>query len=381
LSFSGRQLNDLPDLCRALGLVKVAAAEANEQAEVIEPAVAGAIVEAARQMADGDNRDAMVADPLAGGGAIAVHVNVNEVLANLANLALGEPLGCYRPVHPARSVGASQSTADVVHTAGRLAVLDATERLVDTVTALLDALERTAARAEGLPALARTCLQDALAVEARLLFDGSAAAIRRRRGALVAATDALTDVTLGSTVVGTGDGAPDAYRAAVVPILGGLVGRTLTASATPASVLQHGDDLVAVSHANVQLAAVAAKIARDLRLLSSGPAGGFGELRLPAVMEGSSFFVGKVNPAVPETVVQAAILVDGHHRMVESASAQAELHLHPYDLTTVVAVLDESTVLDRALGALAAHTLEGISFNEDRSRALADQATPTKGRP
>ena len=378
LSHSGRTLAQVPGLATALAQVKAAAAEANRRAGVLEPEVAAAVVAAAEEVAAGRHDGALVADPLAGGGAIAVHANVDEVLANLASAALGGGLGTYEPVHPTAHVAASQSTADVVHTATRLAVLEGGEALDATLGALLAELHGVAERFGSAPTLARTCLQDGLAVEARLLFDGAAAAVERRRATLARALQPLHAVVLGSTVVGTGAGAPEPYRAAVVDLLAERSGRPLVRADVPASSLQHGDDLVEVSSALAQLGIVAAKVASDLRLLSSGPVGGFGEVALPAVMEGSAFFVDKVNPAVPETVVQAVVQVDGLHRAVLSAAARAELHLHPYDLAAGVGVLDQVSVLDRALHALARHALPGLVLDHDRSQQLAAAARSTK---
>lgn len=378
LSHSGRQLGDLPHLVTGLGQVKAAAALANGRAGVLDPEVAAAIVVAADAVAQGLHRPALVADPLAGGGAIAVHANVNEVVANLAGLELGSPIGSYRSVHPTATVSLSQSTADVVHTATRLAVLDRAEVFDATLDHLVVALDAVAHRFGSAPALARTCLQDGLAVEARLLFDGAAAAVARRQTSLRRAVEPLHEVVLGSTVVGTGAGAGQAYREAVVGLLAERTGRPLVAAPMPASSLQHGDDLVEVASALAQVALVVAKVARDLRLMASGPVGGFGEIGLPAVMEGSAFFVDKVNPAVPETVIQAGAQVDGLLQTVRSAAAGAELHLHPYDLATGVAVLDQLATLDHALAHLASHALAGVVLHQDRNRELAAGARSTK---
>lgn len=381
LSFSGRRLGELPALVRALGRVKAAAARANVAAEVIDGPIGRAVEEAAAGLAAGEHPDALVADPLAGGGAIAVHANVNEVVANLANRALGGELGRYEPVHPSGTVAASQSTADVVHTAARLAVHEVHARLAATLGELLGGLGAAADRFGSAPTLARTCLQDGVEVEARVLLDGSMAALERARSAADAAVGSLAPPTLGATVVGTGAGASDAYRLAVVPALAEVVGRPLAPHPDPASALQHGDDLLAVSAALVRLATAAAKLARDLRLLSSGPTGGFGEVRLPAVMEGSSFFAGKVNPAVPETVVQAAIQVEGFDAVARAAGREAELHLHVYDLTAAVAVLDSLRVLDGALGLLARRAVAGLAFDRERGAVLAAGATPLRTGP
>jgi aspartate ammonia-lyase len=377
LSWSGRRLGDLAHLPESLGAVKVAAAWANGRAGVLEEPVARVVADAAGELVSGAHRDALVVDPLGGGGAIGVHVNVNEVVANLANRRLGGPLGAPGPVAAKEVVGASQSTADVVHTASRLAVLAAADGLARSAGRALAALDDVGRRFAGEGALARTCLRDGLAVPARLLPDGAAAAIRRRSAVLVAGLGPLHEVVLGSTVVGTGAGAPRAYRDAVVPLLAEVTGRALRRSPDPASRLQHGDDLGEVASAVAHLARAWAKVARDLRLLGSGPDGGLGDLDLPVALEGSTFFPGKANPAVPESVVAAALHVEGLERVVQGATASSELHLHPYDLVAAVAVLDQLRILAAALDLRADHALPGIALRADRPRGPASPA-PTR---
>jgi aspartate ammonia-lyase len=366
LSFSGRALGDIPPLVRALTAVKVAAARANADAGVIDHSTAAAIEEVCAELAQGSFDDDLVADPLAGGGAIAVHVNINEVIAREVG------------VDPA-VVGASQSTADVIHTAGRLAILDISSDLVGAFEVFVSSLSGAAHRAGDGPTLARTCLQDGLAVPSRLLFDGAVGAAQRSMEALDQALGPLIQVVLGGTVVGTGDGAPLAYREAVVPHLATVVDRPLGAAPDPWSRLQDGSDVVAVADDVARIAGVAAKLARDLRLLSSGPRGGLGEVHLPAVMEGSSFFVGKVNPAVPETVMQATLQIDGLAHVARSAAALAELHLHVFDLTAALAVVDAIDELAGVLHLFAEHCLDGLDVDHERAAELASYAAPTKG--
>lgn len=383
LAFSGRTLPSVPGLVAQLGVVKAAAARANLDADVLAPERAAAIEAAALALGDGRFDEELVAgplavDPLGGGGGIGVHHAVDELIARAATEALGSGA---EPVDPKGEVAASQSTADVLHTAARLAVLGQVEELVHA-TRLLEAEVAAAAERFGdVPTLARTCLQDALAVPARLLFDGSRDALARRRGVLVAAAAPLREVVLGATVVGDGTGAPTAYRAAVVGRLAERTGLALVASPAPASALQHGDDLLDVSAAVVGLSMVAAKLAADLRLLSSGPVGGFGEVRLPDVLEGSAFFATKRNPVVAETAVQAAAVVAGADAAVRAAIGRAELHLAGYDLTAAIAVLDATTALARALDALARHAIAGLELDEARCRALAASAAPVKPAP
>ncbi|MFN8641631.1 MAG: lyase family protein [Candidatus Binatia bacterium] len=299
-------------------------------------------------------------------------MNVNEVLANLASERLGGARGAYEPVHPLRDVNASQSTADVCHTAARLAVRgDAAPmlRALDNCAATL------AARAEAvahLPALARTCLQDALPTTADVLLRGHAAALARRAVDLRAALEPLDAVVLGATVIGDGRGAPPAYRERVVPALVEVVGGSLRAHPHPADALQNGDDLAAVAAQLGLLARALMKVAQDLRLLASGPRGGLGELRLPHVQSGSSFFAGKSNPVVPESVMQCAFQVLGGERAVQAAHARAELHLQVFDAVAVVNVLGALSMLAAVLERFESRCLRGLAVNEARARELAE---------
>jgi aspartate ammonia-lyase len=372
LSFSRRTLGACPAYVDALVMVKRAAARANRAAGVLAPRLADAIEAAA--LTAPRHLDQFPVDLLGGGGSIGVNMNVSEVLANLANEQLGTARGSYEPVHPLRHVNASQSTADVCHSAARLAILARAERLTATLAAATRTLAAKADAFASIPTLSRTCLQDALPTTVDVLIGGHAALLRRRGEAIASALAPLHAVALGGTVIGDGAGAPAAYRERIVPILAALCGRPLAAAASAADALQNGDDLAALSAQLARLAEALIKVAQDLRLLSSGPRGGFGELALPHVQAGSSFFAGKVNPVVPETVLQCAFQVLGCDRAVQAASAHAELHLHVFDGLAAVNVLDAIDMLAGALERFEVGCLRGLQVNEARCRELAAQA-------
>jgi len=369
LAFSRHRLGDYPDYVAALAAVKRAAAAANRDAGVLDDRRAAAIDRAASSMTE--HRRHLVVDLLGGGGSIGINMNVNEVLANLASEALGGTRGSYEPVHPLRHVNASQSTADVCHTAARLAVAasaPATLRALDACVATLTARAEACA---ALPTLARTCLQDALPTTADVLLRGHAAALARRVGALRSALVPLDAVVLGGTVIGNGQGASPAYRERVVPALESIVGRPLRAHPHAADALQNGDDLAAVAAELGLLARALLKVAQDLRLLASGPRGGMGEVRLPHVQAGSSFFAGKSNPVVPESVMQCAFQILGCERAVQEAHARAELHLQVFDAVALVNVLDALEMLAAVLDRFESRCLRDLAMNEDRCRTLA----------
>ena len=408
LDAGGPRLGDRPVLLAALGRVKQAAARANAQAGVLPGRVAEPIGRAAAAVAAGQiSPEHFPADRWSGGGGIAVHTNVNEVIAALADgdrpasmaVAVDHDRTAHagsaappaldgpevRRIGPAE-VNASQSTADVCHTAARLAVLDALDDLDAVLEAVIADVDRLTGTTDGVTTLARTCLQDALAVPASLLPAGAAANLVAARERLAAAAAPLRSVVLGGTVVGTGDGAPPAYRAAVVPALAALTGRDLTADPVPAARLQQATDVDAVTAALVGVSGVLARLARDLRLLAAGPVGGPAELRMPPLVEGSTFFAGKANPVGAETVLQLDLVVRGHAATVQAAVAGGELHLHTHDLFAAVHLLDAVTATTTAARRLRDGCLDGLTVDGDRCAHLAAAAAgrrpvPTSARP
>jgi len=374
LRFSRRTLGDSPVYLRALARVKAAASRANAEANVLEPRIAAAIERAALAVEAGAHAHQFPVDLLGGGGSIGVHMNVNEVLANLANEALGARRGEYAPVRVLEHVSASQSTADVCHTAARLAIRSLARTLDAALVEAVAGLRAKAAELAPLPTLARTCLRDALPVSAGALVGGWALVLERARLVFERSVAALDAVALGGTVIGTGAGAPARYRERVVAILAELEGRDLTLRSDPCDALQNGDDLASVSHASVGIANALLKIGQDLRLLFSGPEGGFAELELPHVQAGSSFFAGKSNPVVPETAIACALQVLGLDRVVQGAVERAELHLNVFDGLAAANLLDALELEANAVSLLDARCLRGLRANEARCRALAASA-------
>ena len=371
LRFTTRSLGSCPPYLHALGTVKRAAARANREADVLTARLADAIEVATAPLLGGQLLDQFPADLLGGGGSIGVHMNVNEVVANLASEHLGGRRGESIPVHPFRHVNASQSTADVCHTALRLAVLNQWKALRHALGSTVQTLRDQADQLGDVPTLSRTCLQDALPATLGVLFSGYAALLQRRTGDLERAIYGLRAVALGGTVIGTGDGAPLRYRERVVAILSEIAGWALVRREPTPDALQNSDDVAAVSAQLALLAQALIKIAQDLRLLASGPQGGFGEIDLPHVQAGSSFFSGKQNPVIPETVLQCAFQVLGCDRTVQAAVEHAELYLNIFDGLAAVNVLDAIDMLAGAVGRFETRCLRGLRANKERCGALA----------
>jgi aspartate ammonia-lyase len=374
LSFSGRALGAYPHYLGALAVVKKAAARANRDAKVITPAIAKAIELACDGLLADADPDQFPVDVLGGGGAVAVNMNLNEVIANLANESLGGTRGNYDPIEPKLHVNASQSTADVCHTAARIAIIKMSDALRRVLANCVAAAQAKAEQFNRIQTLARTCLQAAGAVSLGEIFGAYAAAIARRADAIDRVVAAFTQVNLGGTVIGDGSGAPAAYRCAVLGHLSRLIGPRVTLRRNLFDAAQNIDDFGMVAAQLGLLAEVLMKVAQDLRLLSSGPEGGFGEITLPTVQEGSSFYPGKINPVLPETLLQCCFQVLGCERAARLALERGELNLNVFEGAAAVNVMDAMDMLTRAVEGFTIWCLAGITANKARCRQLASLA-------
>jgi aspartate ammonia-lyase len=374
LHFSSSLLRNYPDYIRALAIVKKAAARANRDAHVIDAPRLEAIEDACDALIRGEHRDQFPVDALGGGGSIAVNMNVNEVIANLASERLGGARGTYKPVHPKSHVNASQSTADVCHSAARMTILDRWSELRRIFRLCIRAYRAKAAELRPVITLARTCLQDAETVSLGELFDAHAEALTRRVGELERSIQALEKINLGGTAIGSGSGASPIYRRTVLKHLNRIAGRRFSLRANLYDAAQNIDDLGTVSAELAMLAEVLIKIAQDLRTLASGPRGGFGEIILPAVQEGSSFYPGKINPAIPETILQCCFQVLGRERATRLALERGELNLNVFEGSAAVNIFDAMDMMRRAVETFVERCLKGIVANKKRCRELVSQS-------
>ena len=359
-----------PALVRAYARIKQAAARANGRLGLLPPRWAAAIAAAAARVADDRVPEAAVIDALQAGAGTPAHMNVNEVVANLANERLGGRRGRYVPIHPNSHVNLGQSSNDVTPTAIRLMALELLAPLDAELSALVRTLRRLAARERAVLKPGRTHLQDAVPITWGQVFGGWAQAVHDGRRALAAAADELTVVSLGGTAVGTGLTAHPRFAALTVRELSRLVGRRLKPAPSPVAAAWSLRPLAAVSAALRGVALDLAKICGDLQLLASGPDTGLAELRLPEVEPGSSIMPGKVNPSVPEAVQMACMQVAAHDHAVALAAAAGELELNV--MTPLVAdnLAGALELLARAARLLRARCLDGLAVDRRRERAL-----------
>lgn len=359
----GRRFRDVPELVRAYSWTKAATARANMELGVLDAERGTAIVEAALETADGRHDEDLPTALVQGGGGTSTNMNLNEVLAARATQIV-RVRGGDLTVHPNDHVNRSQSTNDSYPTAMALAL----RALAVPTLGALDRLEHSfLAKAEeydGLVRLGRTCLQDAVPLTVGQTHRAQAVAVRRSGEGLRQAVDALAGVPLGATAVGSGVGAPDGFTDAAVRHLARFSGMTVTASEDFFDSLAHLDPYATVAAACARAATLLAKIAADLRLLSSGPAGGLGEVGLPVRQAGSSIMPGKVNPVIPELVMQLSYRIRGAAGTVDLGVAAGELELNIMEPVILDALVTALRDLRDAADSFAEKCVDGLVWHE-----------------
>ncbi len=376
---TGRQrtLGSFPSLVRSLLLIKKAAAQTNLAIGALTPAYAQAVCAAV---------DALLPDPdpahfpihaLHGGGGTSANMCVNEVIANLAEVLGGGRPGAYRRLHPNDHVNLNQSTNDVYPTACHMAVIAQWAALAPALPALALALRAAGSSEQSQPHLARTCLQDAVDIRWGDYFGGVAHQVARLTARLEEAVARLYAVNLGGTICGRAEDVPAAYREKIVPALAEVAGDSRYRQAADLfDAAQNPDQMLAVSAALEALARSLIKIAKDLRLLSSGPEGGLGEVRLPAVQPGSSIMPGKVNPVLPEFLIQVCFRVVGNHTMCAAGLDHGELDLNIWESSMVYAILEAMELLADALPVFTEKCVRGLTLESTVSAAHAAALMP-----
>lgn len=360
-----------PALVRAYGTVKLACARTNRAlgAWQDDEAKADAIEQACREMADGLLDDHVVVDLLQGGAGTSTNMNVNEVLANRALEILGEPRGAYGRVSPADDLNLHQSTNDTYPTALRLAAIRLLHDLEERVVALQEAFQAKEQEFAHVVKVGRTQLQDAVLTTLGREMGAYAEALNRDRWRIYKCEERLRVVNLGGTAIGTGFGAPRQYIFRVVDVLRELTSVGFARAENLTEATQNADVFPEVSGILTAHAATLLKVAGDLRLMSSGPEAGLGEIRLPRRQAGSSIMPGKVNPVIPEAVTQVALLVMGHDQTIALAAGLGSLDLNPFLPLVAACLLESLTLLARADETLRRHCVEGLEADEERCRA------------
>jgi aspartate ammonia-lyase len=364
-------------LVHAFGAVKWAAARTNHDLGHWDEAKSAAIENACREMVDGKLDEHVVTDALQGGAGTSTNMNVNEVLANRALQFLGRPLGDYDAVNPHDDINLHQSTNDTYPTALRVAAIFALHDLELKVIALQEAFQAKEKQLGNVVKLGRTEMQDAVLMTLGSEMAAYSEAFSRDRWRIYKCEERLRVVNLGGTAVGTGLGAPRQFIFRAVEHLRQITGLGLARAENLVDATQNADTYVEVSGILRALASNLLKIANDLRLLSSGPMAGLGEIHLPPRQAGSSIMPGKVNPVIPEAVAQAAIAVMGRDMMILLAVGGGNLELSQFMPLVADSLLSSIDLLANACDVFARHCVSGIVADTEACRRHVHNSTPT----
>jgi aspartate ammonia-lyase len=373
---SGQTVGTVTDLVRALAYVKKAAAQANAKLGVIDAKLAAPIIQACDDVIGGALHDQFVVDVIQGGAGTSTNMNANEVIANRALEHLGLEKGRYDVLHPQDHVNASQSTNDVYPTALRLAAWFGIEGLLAEMAALRGAFEAKADEFKSVLKIGRTQLQDAVPMTLGQEFLAFAIMIGEDESRLREARALISEVNLGATAIGTGINAPGGYAEMVIPMLAELSGVPVVKAENLVEATQDTGAFVQLSGVLKRVACKLSKTCNDLRLLSSGPQAGFGDIKLPARQAGSSIMPGKVNPVIPEVMNQVAFEVIGNDVTITMASEAGQLQLNAFEPIMGWSLAKSVQHLTRACKTLRVNCVEGIAANHELlARRVAESVT------
>ena len=363
---SGRPIGLWPELVRALALVKHAAAQTNYELGLLDEGKAKLVIAACREIANGALHDEFVVDMIQGGAGTSTNMNANEVIANRALELAGRTKGDYAFLHPIEHVNMGQSTNDVYPTALRLALRFA---IVDLIAAMEELKRAFAAKSDefrDLLKIGRTQLQDAVPMTLGQEFSTFAVMLGEDQQRLVEAGALIEEINLGATAIGTGINSHPGYAPLVCKHLVALSGVPVKTAENLVEATQDCGAFVQLSGVLKRIAVKLSKTCNDLRLLSSGPRAGLGEIVLPAVQAGSSIMPGKINPVIPEVVNQIAFEVIGNDMTVTMAAEAGQLQLNAFEPIIAYSLFRSIPHLRQGCIVLARQCVTGITANRAR---------------
>ncbi|WP_432034774.1 aspartate ammonia-lyase [Streptomyces cucumeris] len=371
---TGTPIATYPHLINALAAVKEAAARANEDLGLLTPAKADAIAAACEEIRGGRLHDQFTVDVIQGGAGTSTNMNANEVIANRALEILGHAKGDYGHLHPNEDVNLSQSTNDVYPTAVKVATIIAVHELHTAMETLRATFAAKAEEFRGILKMGRTQLQDAVPMTLGQEFSAYAVMLEEDQSRLLEAAGLVHEINLGATAIGTGLNAPAGYAEAARGHLETITGLPVVTAANLVEATQDCGAFVQLSGVLKRIAVKLSKSCNDLRLLSSGPRAGLGEINLPPMQAGSSIMPGKVNPVIPEVVNQVAFEVIGNDVAITMAAEAGQLQLNAFEPIILHSLSESITHLRAACLVLAERCVAGITANTEQLRATVENS-------
>ena len=371
---TGVPLREFPALIEALAAVKAAAALSNAELGLLDQAACDLIVRACEELRAGRHHEHFLVDMIQGGAGTSTNMNANEVIANRALELSGRERGQYEFMHPNTHVNLSQSTNDVYPTAVKIALHTVIEELRHAMKDLAAAFLAKGDEFSPFIKMGRTQLQDAVPMTLGQEFTAFGHTILEDVERLGEAQALIREMNMGATAIGTGINAPHGYADAVRGHLSRISGLALITAPDLVEATADTGSFVQLSGVLKRCAVKLSKICNDLRLLSSGPRAGFGEINLPAMQPGSSIMPGKVNPVIPEVVNQVCFDIIGGDITVTMAAEAGQLQLNVFEPVIAFRLLGGIGSLTNACTVLRERCVNGITANPDRMRQFVEQS-------
>lgn len=363
-----------PVLIDSIVMVKKAAAITNEKSGKLDQQIAQAIIQACDEILDGNLRDQFIVDAIQGGAGTSANMNANEVIANRAIEILGGTKGDYSIVHPNDHVNMSQSTNDVIPTAGKITVLKLLPQTIKELEKLEKAMEEKEAEFDDILKMGRTQLQDAVPMRLGQSFGAFAHVLKRDIKRLKNVMDEMKVLNIGATAIGTAINVDPYYLANISYELSKVAGISLKQADDLIDATQNLDGFVSVSGVLKTCAVDISKISNDLRLMSSGPRTGLSEINLPARQNGSSIMPGKINPVIPEVVSQVEYLIIGHDYTITMAAEAGQLELNAFEPVLFHYLFESIDTLKEAAATLTKHCITGITANKGQCEEYIEKS-------
>ena len=352
------------EMINSLVEIKRACAIANGLNGSLDKRMEKAIVRACDEILEGQLHDQFIVDPIQGGAGTSANMNANEVIANRATEIMGGKLGEYI-VHPNDHVNMSQSTNDVFPSAGKLTTIKLLNKLILALDSLISALYSKAEEFKDIIKLGRTQLQDAVPVRLGQEFAAYANALARGVARIRHARKEMLVLNMGATAIGTSINATKEYVDNVCHVLAYELGESFVQAEDLIDATQNPDGFVEVSSSIRNCALIMSKISNDLRLMSSGPRGGFVEIKLPARQHGSSIMPGKINPVMPEVVSQVAFRIAGNDVTIGMAAEAGQLELNAFEPILFHSLFESINLLRRVSTVFEKYCIEGIEADKE----------------
>ena len=364
-----------PLFIKNMAKIKKACALVNGHMGAISMEKVDAMVAACDEIMEGGLLDSFIVDAIQGGAGTSANMNANEVIANRAIEILGGKKGDYKIVHPNDHVNYGQSTNDVIPTAGKMTVIDLIRPLLTGLHTLVLAFEGKAQQFDRVVKMGRTQLQDAVPVRLGQEFAAYAAVIRRDIARIQNAEMEMHTMNMGGSAIGTSINVDPVYLEEIPKVLSAVAGYELNLADDLIDATQNLDGFVSVSSALKTCAVNLSKIANDLRLMSSGPRTGIGEIMLPAKQNGSSIMPGKINPVIPEVINQVAFLVIGHDATIVAAAEAGQLELNAFEPVLFYQLFESISAMTNAVDTFIENCVIGIRANEKQCRENVEKST------